>query len=231
MPAVGDVTDMWDKLLGEYEQVVYIPLSSGLSSSCSTAAMIADDEYEGRVFVADIQRVSVTQKQAAKEALALAQAGFGGQRIKEILEENARESSIYITVETLKYLKRGGRITPAAAALGTLLRIKPVLQIQGAEARCICQVPDHAPGPRPDARSSSQGSARPLPGGGTPRTMPDRWRIYLFGGRCRRMENRDRSGFSRPHSNDGSPAAGHRLPHRPRRPGRHHFAQARSVEI
>lgn len=130
MPAIADVTDLWDKLLKDYENLVYIPMSSGLSSSCSTAQMLAQD-YEGKVFVVDNRRISVTQKQSAIDAKRLADAGWGGAEIKKYLEDTASDSSIYITLSTLYYLKKGGRITPAAAALGTLLRLKPVLQIQG----------------------------------------------------------------------------------------------------
>lgn len=130
-PSPQDVTDLWDKLLSEgYEQIVHIPMSSGLSGSCQTARMLAED-YEGKVFVVNNQRISVTQRQSALDAKELAEAGFNGEQIFEILERVKMESSIYITVDTLKFLKKGGRITPAAAALGTLLRIKPVLQIQG----------------------------------------------------------------------------------------------------
>lgn len=144
MPAVGDVTDFWDKLLEEYEEVVYIPMSSGLSSSCETAMMLAQ-EYEGKVQVVNNQRISVTQKQTVLDALELVQRGMTAAQIKEYLEETKFESSIYIMVDTLYYLKKGGRITPAAAALGTLLKLKPVLQIQGekldafAKARTVKQ--------------------------------------------------------------------------------------------
>jgi DegV family protein with EDD domain len=130
MPAVADTTDMWDKLLKEFEEVVYIPMSSGLSSSCSTAIMLSDD-YDGKVQVINNQRISVTQRRSVYDAIALAEAGKNAAEIKEILEKTAFDSSIYITVDTLKYLKKGGRLTPAVAAIGTLLRIKPVLQIQG----------------------------------------------------------------------------------------------------
>lgn len=129
-PSPADVTGLWDNLLEEYDEIVHIPMSSGLSSSCHTAAMLAQD-YEGKIFVVDNQRVSVTQRQSVLDALCLANIGKTGEEIKEILEENKKESSIYITLETLKYLKRGGRITPAAATLGAILNIKPVLQIQG----------------------------------------------------------------------------------------------------
>ena len=132
MPSPGDVLDLWDTLLEEYEEIVYIPMSSGLSSSYMTAMSLAEeDDYEGRVFVIDNQRISVTQRQSVLDAQRMAQAGYPGARIREQLEKTALDASIYITVDTLKYLKKGGRITPSAAALGTLLRIKPVLQIQG----------------------------------------------------------------------------------------------------
>ena len=129
-PAPGDVTDLWDKLLKEYDEVVYIPMSSGLSNSCETAVMLSSD-YDGKVFVVDNQRISVTQKQSVMDAIELAKSGKTGEEIKNILEATKLEASIYITVDTLKYLKQGGRITPAAAAIGTILNIKPVLQIQG----------------------------------------------------------------------------------------------------
>lgn len=129
-PSPGDVMDLWDKLLEEYDEIAHIPMSSGLSSSCETATMLAED-YEGRVHVVNNQRISVTQRQSVVDAKELADAGRSAAEIKEILEECKFESSIYITLETLKYLKKGGRITPAAAALGTLLNLKPVLQIQG----------------------------------------------------------------------------------------------------
>lgn len=131
MPAVGDVLDLWDRLLKEYDEVVYIPMSSGLSSSCQTAVSLAEEDYSGRVFVVDNQRISVTQRQSVLDALAMTEKGMDGAQIQALLEKTKFDSSIYITVDTLKYLKRGGRITPAAAAFGTLLRIKPVLQIQG----------------------------------------------------------------------------------------------------
>ena len=132
MPAVGDLTDRWDELLKEYDEIVYIPLSSGLSSSCETAtALSSDEEYEGKVFVVNNQRISVTQKQSVFDAIRLSESGKSGKEIKDILEDAKFQSSIYIMVDTHYYLKKGGRITPAAAALGTLLKLKPVLQIQG----------------------------------------------------------------------------------------------------
>lgn len=129
-PAPKVVTDLWDKLLKEYDEVVYIPMSSGLSNSCETAIMLAG-KYEGKVFVVNNQRISVTQKRSVLDAVELAKNGKSGKEIKDILEEMKLESSIYITVDTLKYLKQGGRVTPAAATIGTILNIKPILQIQG----------------------------------------------------------------------------------------------------
>ena len=129
-PGLQDVTDMWNKLLKEYDEIVHIPISSGLSSACDTAIMLSGD-YDGKVQVVNNQRVSVTQRQSVIDALAMAQKGYTAAEIKDKLEATRFESSIYITLSTLYYLKKGGRITPAAAALGTLLRLKPVLQIQG----------------------------------------------------------------------------------------------------
>ncbi len=130
MPSPGDVTDLWDRLLKEYDAIIHIPMSSGLSGSCNAARLLAQD-YEGRVFVTDNHRISITQKQSVIEAKALADAGWPAAEIYRYLLDTAGDSSIYITLNTLYYLKKGGRITPAAAALGTLLRLKPVLQIQG----------------------------------------------------------------------------------------------------
>ena len=129
-PNPGEVCGLWDTLLKEYNEIVHIPMSSGLSASCETAMGLARD-YNGKVQVVDNQRISVTQKQSVMDALTLVQAGKSAVEIREILEAERRESSIYITLETLKYLKKGGRITPAAAAIGTVLNLKPVLQIQG----------------------------------------------------------------------------------------------------
>lgn len=142
-PSMQSVMDEWDKLLKEYDEIVYISMSSGLSSSYSTAKMLAED-YEC-VEVVNNQRISVTQRHSVIDALKLANAGKSAKEIREHLENVKFESSIYIMLDTLKYLKKGGRITPAAAALGTILRIKPVLQIQGekldqfAKARTISQ--------------------------------------------------------------------------------------------
>ncbi|MGN0400321.1 MAG: DegV family protein [Blautia sp.] len=129
-PSPADVMETWEKLLQDHDEVVHIPMSSGLSNSCQTAMVLARD-FQGRVHVVDNQRISVTQRQSVLDALELLKAGKTGAQIKEILEAEKMESSIYITLETLKYLKKGGRITPAAAALGTVLNLKPVLQIQG----------------------------------------------------------------------------------------------------
>ncbi len=129
-PALGDVTALWDKLLAEHDEIVHIPMSSGLSSSCQSARMLAED-YGGRVQVVNNQRISVTQRQSVCDALTLAGRGWSAARIREELERRRFESSIYICLETLRYLKKGGRITPAAAAIGTVLGLKPVLQIQG----------------------------------------------------------------------------------------------------
>lgn len=144
MPLVGNVTDTWDELLKDYDEIVHIPMSSGLSGSCETAMMLAQD-YDGKVQVVNNQRISVTQRQSVLDAMALAAQGRGAAEIREILEREKLESSIYIMVDTLYYLKKGGRITPSAAALGTLLKLKPVLQIQGekldsfAKARTVKQ--------------------------------------------------------------------------------------------
>lgn len=129
-PSPADVCGLWDTLLKTHDEIVHIPMSSGLSASCSTAMALARD-YDGRVQVVDNQRISVTQRQSVLDALNLREAGKSAAEIKAVLEAEKMESSIYITLETLKYLKKGGRITPAAAAIGTVLNLKPVLQIQG----------------------------------------------------------------------------------------------------
>lgn len=129
-PAPGDVLDLWNKVLADHDEIVHIPMSSGLSSSCETAHMLAED-FDGRVQVVNNQRISVTQKQSVLEAKKMADQGESASRIKDLLEEHKMDSSIFITVDTLKYLKQGGRITPAAAAIGSVLNIKPVLQIKG----------------------------------------------------------------------------------------------------
>ncbi|MBQ6587866.1 MAG: DegV family protein [Butyrivibrio sp.] len=147
-PSPDSLMTMWDKVLEEYDQLIYIPMSSGLSGSCQSAMMIANEEYEGKVFVVDNQRISVTQRQSALDALEMAKAGLSAEDIVKKLMDNKFESSIYIMLDTLYYLKKGGRITPAAAALGTLLRLKPVLQIQGEKLDAFAK-----------ARTSSQGKS------------------------------------------------------------------------
>lgn len=129
-PAAGDLLDTWKRLLKEYDEVVHIPMSSGLSGSCQTAIVLSN-EFEGRVQVVNNQRISVTQRQSVLDAIKLAADGKNAAQIREILEKTKSASSIYIMVDTLKYLKKGGRITAAAAAIGTVLNLKPVLQIQG----------------------------------------------------------------------------------------------------
>lgn len=129
-PSPETVLGLWDELLKEYDEIVHIPMSSALSGSLQTAMVLAAD-YDGKVQVVNNQRISVTQSRSALDAVAMAEAGYPAARIREILEETKLDTTIYITVDTLKYLRRGGRITAAAAALGTLLKIKPVLQIQG----------------------------------------------------------------------------------------------------
>ena len=145
MPLVGNVTDTWDALLQDYDEIVHIPMSSGLSGSCETAIMLSQD-YDGRVQVVNNQRISVTQRQSVLDAKELAEKGYSAEAIKEILEREKMESSIYIMVDTLYYLKKGGRITPAAAAIGTMLRLKPVLTIQGEKLDAFAK-----------ARTTSQG--------------------------------------------------------------------------
>lgn len=143
-PTPSSILELWDDLLKKYDEIVHIPMSSGLSGSCQSAHMLAQD-YDERVQVVNNQRISITQKQSVRDALMLIKKGYDAKQIKEVLEEDKFNSSIYIMLDTLKYLKKGGRITPAAAALGTVLRLKPVLQIQGekldafAKARTINQ--------------------------------------------------------------------------------------------
>jgi len=143
-PSPDSVLQLWDEVLKSHDEIVHIPMSSGLSGSCQSAMMLAGD-YGGRVQVVNNQRISVTQRQAALDALTLAGRGMDAAEIRQFLEKDKFNSSIYIMLDTLYYLKKGGRITPAAAALGTILRLKPVLQIQGekldafAKARTISQ--------------------------------------------------------------------------------------------
>lgn len=143
-PSPDSVMQLWDDLLKEYEEIVHIPMSSGLSGSTQTAMMLAQD-YDGKVQVVDNQRISVTQRHSVLDAMKLASEGKDAATIRQILLDDKFNSSIYIMLDTLKYLKKGGRITPAAAALGEILRLKPVLQIQGekldafAKARTVSQ--------------------------------------------------------------------------------------------
>ncbi len=129
-PSPADVLEMWDKVLEEYDELVHIPMSSGLSSTCDTAKMLAED-YDGRVKVIDNKRISVTLRRSVEDAIELANKGVPAAEIKEILESTKYDSDIYITLDTLKYLKKGGRLTASAAAIGTILNLKPVLRIKG----------------------------------------------------------------------------------------------------
>lgn len=139
-PSPGDVMDVWeDLLLTGYEEIVYIPMSSGLSNSCQTAKMLAK-EYGGKIHVVDNHRISVTQRHSVQDALSLAEKGYDAKAIKEILEKAAYESIIYVGVETLEYLKKGGRVTPAGAAMGSLLNIKPLLIIEGERLDAFAKV-------------------------------------------------------------------------------------------
>ncbi len=132
-PALGDVKELWDKLLKDYDEIIHIPMSSGLSSSCAAAESLAKEEYQGRVFVVDNKRISVPQKQSVLDAKTMAEAGWDAEKIRDRLIDMCYDSSIYITLDTLTHLRKGGRITPAVAAIGTLLHIKPILQIQGSK--------------------------------------------------------------------------------------------------
>ena len=147
-PSPDSIIKLWNKLLNDegYDEIVHIPMSSGLSGSCSTAmALSRDDDFDGKVYVVDNQRISVSQRQSVMDAIEMAKLGMSAKDIHDKLMDMKFESSIYIMVDTLKYLKKGGRVTPAAAALGTILKLKPVLQIQGekldafAKARTITQ--------------------------------------------------------------------------------------------
>lgn len=138
-PSPADIMELWDDILKEYEEIIHIPMSSGLSSSCETAIALAQD-YEGRVHVVDNQRISITQRQSVFDALEMAEKGMGAKEIVDVLMKEKLEASIYITVDTLKYLKKGGRVTAAGAALGTVLNIKPVLQIQGEKLDAFAKV-------------------------------------------------------------------------------------------
>ena len=139
MPSPADVTGLWEKLLADHDELVYIPMTSGLSGSCAAASALAQD-YDGRVQVVDNKRISLTQLQSVLDAKRLVKRGLTAAQVKAQLEQHALDSSIYITCSDLKYLKKGGRITPAAAAIGTVLNIKPVLQIQGEKIDAYAKV-------------------------------------------------------------------------------------------
>ncbi len=139
LPSPGSVMDLWAELLKTHDEVVYIPMSSGLSNTCASAVMLAED-YDGRVYVVDNHRISVTQMQAVLDAVQMAESGMNGAEIKERLEAEALDASIYITVDTLEYLKKGGRVTPAGAAIGSMLNIKPVLTIAGDKLDAFAKV-------------------------------------------------------------------------------------------
>ena len=130
-PSAFDVGELWTKLLNEYDKIIHIPMSSGLSETCHTLAHLAETEYAGKVYVIDNQRISITMRQSVTDAQRMLADGKSAEEIRDFLMETKMQSSIYIMVDTLKYLKKGGRLTPAVATIGTLLKIKPVLQIQG----------------------------------------------------------------------------------------------------
>ena len=138
-PSPGEVIDLWENLLKDYDEIIHIPMSSALSSSCETAFMLAK-EFEGKVHIIDNQRISVTMRQSVLDAIEMAEMGMTASEIEKVLMREKLEASIYITVDTLKYLKKGGRVTPAAAALGTVLNLKPVLQIQGGKLDSYAKV-------------------------------------------------------------------------------------------
>ena len=140
-PSPGEITDMWDKLLKEYDQIVCITLSSSLTGAYTTMSMLAADEpYAGRVFPIDNTAVSITERRACYNAKKLIEKGYDGAQIKELIEGHRRQNIIYLTVPTLTYLKKGGRVTPAAAAIGSLLKIKPVLEIDGGKLDAFAKV-------------------------------------------------------------------------------------------
>ena len=138
-PSPGSMLSLWDELLESYDEIIYLPMSSGLSSSCSTAASLAQD-YEGKVFVVDNKRISVTLREAIYNAIDLVKQGRDAAEIKEILESDALNGTVYLGVSTLKYLQKGGRVTPAAALIGTALNIKPVLKLDGGKLDTYAKV-------------------------------------------------------------------------------------------
>lgn len=144
-PSAGEVMDFWDKLLEDYDEIIHIPMSSGLSGTYANAKVFAED-YDGRITVVDTQRVSVPQRASIEDAIHLVNKGYSPKEICDILEREQDKCSIYIMVETLKYLKKGGRITPAAAAIGSVLKIKPVLQIHGKKLDAYAKVRSQSKG-------------------------------------------------------------------------------------
>ena len=139
-PSPGQLMELWDGILAKgYDEIVYIPMSSGLSGSCQSAALFAQD-YDGRVQVVDNHRISVTQKESVISALRLVEQGYDAGQIRDFLEKHAYDASIYITVDSMEYLKKGGRVTPAAATLATVLNLKPVLTIQGDKLDAFAKV-------------------------------------------------------------------------------------------
>lgn len=129
-PSPEEVMNIWREGLAEFEEILYMPLSSGLSGACNTAMMLAqEEEFEGKVFVVDNGRIATPMHRSILDALELIEEGYGAEEIKDKLEAAKDKMSIYIAVETLEYLKKGGRITPATAAVGTLLNIKPILSL------------------------------------------------------------------------------------------------------
>jgi len=138
-PSPADVLELWENLLKDYDEIIHIPMSSALSSSCETAMMLAK-EFDGKVHVIDNQRISITMRQSVLDAIEMVEMGLSAGEIESVLMKEKLEAAIYITVDTLKYLKKGGRVTPAAAALGTVLNLKPVLQIQGGKLDSYAKV-------------------------------------------------------------------------------------------
>ena len=139
-PSPGQLMELWDGILAKgYDEIVYIPMSSGLSGSCQSAALFAQD-YDSRVQVVDNHRISVTQKESVISALRLVEQGYDAGQIRDFLEKHAYDASIYITVDSMEYLKKGGRVTPAAATLATVLNLKPVLTIQGDKLDAFAKV-------------------------------------------------------------------------------------------
>lgn len=174
-PSPGDVMEMWEQILADgYDQLVYLPMSSGLSSSCESAKGLAM-EYEGKVFVADNHRISVTLIEAAKSALKMVEKGMDGAEIVKQLEADSYEASIYITVNTLQYLKKSGRVTTAGAALGSALQIKPVLTIQGGKLDAFAK----SRGMKKAKRIMSESLKKDI--SGRFKTVPEELTIYLAG--------------------------------------------------